>query len=150
MIGDGPLRPEIEERISKLGLTDHVVLSGSQDSSYVRRAIENARALVLPSFAEGLPVVIMEALALGRPVIATRVGGIGELVEHQRTGWLVDPACVHALTEALREAIQAPVGQLEAMGKAGAARVAELHDVRKEAAKLAALFRDSAEKSDPG
>ncbi|HPD15151.1 MAG TPA: glycosyltransferase, partial [Planctomycetota bacterium] len=142
MIGDGPLREGIAARIGELGLTNSVTLSGNQDSSYVRHAIRNSRALVLPSLAEGLPVVLMEAMALGRPVIATRVGGVGELVEHDLNGWLVDPASVDGLAEALREALSSPTNRLEAMGRAGAARVAELHDVRKEATKLAALFRD--------
>ncbi len=99
------------------------------------------RAMVLPSFAEGLPVVIMEALALGRPVISTYVAGIPELVEPQKTGWLVPAGSVEALKSAMREALSSPVDELSRMGRNGAQSVAEQHDVQREAAKLAELFK---------
>jgi glycosyltransferase involved in cell wall biosynthesis len=103
--------------------------------------IQSCRALVLPSFAEGLPVVIMEALALGRPVISTYVAAIPELVQPGVSGWLVPPSSVEALAAAIREALDAPVERLERMGRAGALRVAERHDAAVEAAKLVTLFR---------
>ena len=78
--GDGPLRPAIERKIRALGLQDHVELTGWLTNSQVRARLRAARALILPSFAEGLPVVLMEALALGRPVVTTYVAGIPELV----------------------------------------------------------------------
>jgi glycosyltransferase involved in cell wall biosynthesis len=99
-----------------------------------------ARAVVLPSLAEGLPVVIMEAFALGRPVVSTWIAGIPELVEPGTSGWLVPAGSVDALADALREVIRAPERALEAMGRAGAARVARAHDARQEARTLAALF----------
>ena len=96
--------------------------------------------MVLPSFAEGLPVVLMEALALGRPVVTTFVAGIPELVEAGWSGWLVPAGSVDELTDALRQALETPVDRLEAMGRIGAERAAARHDARTEAAKLAALF----------
>jgi glycosyltransferase involved in cell wall biosynthesis len=96
--------------------------------------------MVLPSFAEGLPVVIMEALALNRPVISTYVAGIPELVEPGVCGWLVPPGSVEALAVAMRAVLEAPLEQLEEMGKAGAERVAQQHNVALEAKKLVALF----------
>ena len=102
--------------------------------------MQAARALVLPSFAEGLPVVIMEALALGRPVISTYVAGIPELVESGRHGWLVPAAAIEPLASAMTAALTADTIDLQAMGRAGAARVAEQHNVNTEAKKLAELI----------
>jgi glycosyltransferase involved in cell wall biosynthesis len=99
---------------------------------------------VLPSFYEGLPTVIMEAMALGRPVISTYVGGIPELVENGKTGWLVPAGDEIALSQALRAALEATVDQLEAMGSAGRARVAESHDSIKEARKLLTFIERTA------
>ena len=143
LIGDGPLRRPIEEQIARLGLREHVRILGWQGAEAVREEILRARALVLPSFAEGLPVVLMEALALGRPVISTYVAGIPELVTPGVCGWLVPAGSVDALTEAMREALSAPPEVLERLGRAGAARAAQRHDGAVEAAKLAALFERS-------
>jgi len=98
--------------------------------------------MVLPSFAEGLPVVLMEALALGRPVISTYIAGIPELVRPGECGWLVPSGDVDALTAAMREVLATPVARLTEMGRVGRDRVRERHDSRKEAAKLAALFEE--------
>jgi glycosyltransferase involved in cell wall biosynthesis len=140
LAGDGPLRPAIESEIRRLGLTGRVRITGWLSGADVRREIEAARGLVLPSFAEGLPVVIMEALALGRPVISTFVAGIPELVQDGVHGWLIPAGDVEALAGAIRELLTAPPERLAAMGKAGADRVAERHDAVREAGKLAALF----------
>jgi glycosyltransferase involved in cell wall biosynthesis len=140
LVGDGSMRPEIERLIEKLKLKDHVRLAGWMSNDQVRQEILNSRAMVLPSFAEGLPLVIMEALALHRPVLSTYVAGIPELVTPGMCGWLVPPGSTAGLTAAMREVLTAPIEQLVKMGGEGAARVAERHDVDKEAAKLAALF----------
>jgi glycosyltransferase involved in cell wall biosynthesis len=147
--GDGPLRGEIEGLIDRLDLRDHVRITGYLGTPEVRRELEAARAMVLPSFAEGLPVVIMEALALGRPVISTYVAGIPELVEPGRSGWLVPPGAVEPLVEAMAEALAADPAELEAMGRAGAARVAERHVAAAEARKLAALIAGPVAADDP-
>jgi colanic acid/amylovoran biosynthesis glycosyltransferase len=99
--------------------------------------------LVLPSFSENLPVVIMEAMALGRPVISTYIAGIPELVRPGKTGWLVPASDESALAEAMREALTASVAELERMGAAGRLHVAECHDTVKEATKLKSLFEVS-------
>ncbi|MFO0954452.1 MAG: glycosyltransferase [Isosphaeraceae bacterium] len=140
LVGDGPLRAPIEERVARHGLSRHVRLAGWLGAQGVRDAVLNARALVLPSFAEGLPVVIMEALALGRPVISTYVAGIPELVETGVCGWLVPAGDVDALTRAMREALEAPTDTLERLGRAGASRAAERHNGMTEARKLSALI----------
>jgi colanic acid/amylovoran biosynthesis glycosyltransferase len=140
LVGDGPLREEIEGLIDRLDLRGHVRITGYLGTAEVRRELEAARAMVLPSFAEGLPVVLMEALALGRPVVSTFVAGIPELVRDGVHGWLVPAGDVETLATAIRELLTAPPERLDAMGKAGAARVAERHDIRREAEKLAELF----------
>jgi glycosyltransferase involved in cell wall biosynthesis len=133
--------------ITRLGLQDHVEITGWASNSEVHQHILASRAMVLPSFAEGLPVVVMEALALSRPVISTYVAGIPELVEPEICGWLVPPGSVEALTNAMRTALQLPVEKLEQMGRVGAFRVAQQHDAAIEASILAALFRSNIEKS---
>ncbi len=147
LVGDGPLHSEIAALIARLGLQDRVEITGWASSSEVRQHILASRAMVLPSFAEGLPVVIMEALALGRPVITTYVAGIPELVNPGVCGWLVPPGSVEALTAAMRAALQLSVEQLEQMGSAGARRVAQRHDATVEASKLVTLFRSGIQKS---
>jgi glycosyltransferase involved in cell wall biosynthesis len=141
LAGDGPLRPSLEGEIDRLGLRNTVRMTGWLTNAQVREEMRQARAVVLPSFAEGLPVVLMEALALGRPVITTYVAGIPELVEHGIHGWLVPAGSLDALTDALRQALQAPRSALKALGTAGAARVAEQHIAGREAGKLATLFQ---------
>jgi colanic acid/amylovoran biosynthesis glycosyltransferase len=140
IVGDGPMRVEIERLIDRLDLRDRVRITGFLDNRAVRRELEAARALVLPSFAEGLPVVIMEALALGRPVIATHIAGIPELVEPGRNGWLVPAGAVEPLVEAMAEALAADPAELDRMGRAGADRAARQHDAAAEAEKLSALI----------
>lgn len=147
LVGDGPLRPQIETLIAQNGLQEHIEITGWASNSEVQQQILASRAMVLPSFAEGLPVVIMEALALERPVISTYVAGIPELVEPGTCGWLVPPGSVEALTAAMRTALLLPVEKLEQMGRLGAERVALEHDAEREASKLAALFPSNIEKS---
>lgn len=138
--GDGPLRPQLERRIRELGLEKHVELTGWLSNSQVRALVRGARALVLPSLAEGLPVVLMEALALGRPVITTYIGGIPELVTDRTCGWLVPAGNVDQLAAAIKQCLNAPDSLIQTMGAAGRARVLEQHDIAKECRKLADLF----------
>jgi len=140
LVGDGPMRGEVEGLIGRLGLGDRVRLAGWMSKAEVRRELVGCRAMVLPSFAEGLPVVLMEALALGRPVITTYVAGIPELVVPGESGWLVPPGSVDDLVGAMSSALAAPTSELERMGRIGSARVAERHDAAAEARKLAGLI----------
>ena len=140
LVGDGPMRGEVEALIARLGLGDRVRLAGWMSKAEVRREIIASRAMVLPSFAEGLPVVFMESLALGRPVISTYVAGTPELVGPGECGWLVPAGSVDDLVEAMASALASPVEELERMGRAGSARVAGRHDAAAEAGKLAALI----------
>jgi colanic acid/amylovoran biosynthesis glycosyltransferase len=142
IIGDGPLRPVLEQRVRELGLQDKVAIPGWLSNSEVRSQILSARAVVLPSFAEGLPVVLMEALALGRPVIATCVAGIPELVTDGVCGWLVPAGSVEHLSGAIRACMRESDQRIQALGRAGRERVLEMHNIVGECRKLARFFRD--------
>jgi glycosyltransferase involved in cell wall biosynthesis len=141
LVGDGELRGDLEERIRALRLGPHVRITGWVGSSEVRAELEAARALVLPSFAEGLPVVIMEAMALRRPVITTFVGGTPELVRPRENGWLIPAGDVDALADAIVECIEASDETLARMGANARERVLERHDIDVEAGKLGRLLR---------
>lgn len=138
-IGDGEDRAAIEKRVAELGLSAHVKMPGWGTGEEVRAAIQGARVFALPSFAEGLPIVLMESLAMGRAVITTRITGIPELVD-EGCGWIVDAGDVPALQEAVRQALQANTAALTALGEVGRARVAQSHDQSQNAAQLRALF----------
>ncbi len=140
LAGDGPSRAEIEARISKMGLQEAVEITGWVDAHRVKAELERATAFVLPSFSEGLPVVIMEAMARGRPVISTYVAGIPELILPGETGWLVAPSDTEALKAAMLEVAEADTSQLHTMATAARDRVRERHSIETEAAKLKALF----------
>jgi glycosyltransferase involved in cell wall biosynthesis len=143
LAGDGEMRAEIEKLVSGLGLEDKVRITGWISGDDVRAQILASRALVLPSFAEGLPVVIMEALALGRPVLSTYVAGIPELVRNGENGWLVPAGDMMLLADALDEVLSASDSVLESMGKRGKQLVLQRHSAAIEAAKLADHFRAS-------
>jgi colanic acid/amylovoran biosynthesis glycosyltransferase len=144
LVGDGPLRPQLETLIAQLNLQDHVKITGWASNAEVRQQILSAQIMLAPSFAEGLPVVIMEALALARPVISTYIAGIPELVEPGKCGWLIPAGSVTALADVMRIAMQTPSEQLAQMGKAGAELVAQKHSARNEASRLAELFQSYA------
>lgn len=140
LAGDGEMRADLEALIAQLGLQAHVSITGWISAAQVRAELLQARALVLPSFAEGLPVVIMEAMALHRPVLTTTVAGIPELLQHLQHGWLFAPGSVTALADAMAACLAASSAQLAAMGEAGHQRVRKRHAIDTEAARLAHLF----------
>jgi glycosyltransferase involved in cell wall biosynthesis len=136
LIGDGPERAALTAECAALGIADIVTFAGYQSQDAVAAALRRAATLVLPSFAEGVPVVLMEAMAAGRPVVATRVGGVAELVEDGVSGLLVPPGDDRALAAAILRALRDD-GR---MGAAGRAAVAAGFDSRTEAARLAILL----------
>jgi glycosyltransferase involved in cell wall biosynthesis len=141
LAGDGEMRDAVEALIQARDLRQQVQITGWVSSGRVRELMLASRAMVLPSFAEGLPVVLMEALALRRPVITTSIAGIPELVQDTVNGWLVVPGSVQALVRAMEAALDAPPEQLRAMGLQGRQAALKAHDVDTEAGNLAALFR---------
>lgn len=140
LAGDGPLRASVEARCRELGISEHVRITGWVSGDEVRRQLLLARALVLPSFAEGLPVVLMESLALGRPVVSSWVAGIPELVEAGVSGWLVPPGHVQRLAQAMQACLSSSEEDLVDMGLAGQKAVRQMHDAQVEGGKLARLF----------
>lgn len=144
LAGDGEMRGQIEALIAGHGLQQQVRITGWISSAQVREEILAARALVLPSFAEGLPVVIMEAMALRRPVLTTYVAGIPELVRPGENGWLFPAGAVDELAAAMADCLAQPAETLQRMGEAARQRVLQRHDIDTEAARLASYFKASA------
>ncbi len=141
LVGDGEMRQEIETRLAELDLGAHVTITGWASGDEVRGQLLAAKALVLPSFAEGLPVVIMEAMALGRPVLSTYVAGIPELVRPTESGWLVRAGSVEHLTAGLKEVLAASPESLALLAQGGRELVATEHDVATNALMLLELIQ---------
>ena len=140
LVGDGEMRGQIDEMILSYDLQDTVTVTGWADSEDILQHLVDAKAMVLPSFAEGLPVVIMEALALECPVIVTSIAGTPELVDRE-CGWLIPCGSVDALAEAMKSALQSSAAELNAMGVIGRERVLEFHDSKRNGAQLLSLMR---------
>jgi glycosyltransferase involved in cell wall biosynthesis len=140
MAGDGPMRPQLESVIAKCRLNAHVRLTGALDAQGIEDELGAARALVVPSLSEGLPVVIMEAMAAGRPAIAPFLGGIPELVTHALNGWLYPAGDASALAAAMQAALSTSDEDVRRMGEAAQTAVWARHNVDDAASKLSALF----------
>jgi colanic acid/amylovoran biosynthesis glycosyltransferase len=143
LAGDGPLRQALQALIDELDLKAQVSITGWIDNAQVRALLLQSRALVQASFAEGLPVVIMEAFAARRPVIATYLAGIPELVQSGKNGWLTPAGDLQAFCDALQEAAQASPQRLAEMGEHGHALALRYHHADTEAARLKQLFADA-------
>jgi glycosyltransferase involved in cell wall biosynthesis len=141
LVGDGEMRTAIEKRISDLQLESQVELLGWQSGSVIQHHIANCRCLVLASFAEGLPVVIMESMAMKRPVISSLITGIPELIQNNIDGWLVTSGDRRSLANAIVEMSEMPVEDIEKMGAASQKRVLERHSTDTEVGKLEKLFQ---------
>lgn len=133
LAGDGELRKPIEALIDKHGLGPFVRITGWISGNQVRQELLESRAMILPSFAEGLPVVIMEAMAIQRPVLSTYVAGIPELVKEGETGWLFPAGDVQAMVDSMKACLMAPTAQLQRMGETGRARVMARHGIEQSA-----------------
>jgi colanic acid/amylovoran biosynthesis glycosyltransferase len=143
LVGDGSLREELETLIEKYRLGGQVRITGWISNKRVRDEIVAARALVLPSFSEGLPVVIMEAMALRRPVLTTFIAGIPELIRSGENGWLFPAGSLDDLTSALEACLALSTEELQNLGNAGFRRAIVRHSIDVEVRKLAELFRNA-------
>jgi len=139
LVGDGEMRREIEAMIVTAGLDSAITITGYVSATEVRARIVASRAMVLPSFAEGLPVVIMEALALGVPVVTTAIAGIPELVD-EACGWIIPAGSAETIADAMAEALAADPAKLREMGLVGRERVLAMHDAGSNAAALADII----------
>jgi colanic acid/amylovoran biosynthesis glycosyltransferase len=140
VVGDGPDREWLAARIRELGLDGRVRLLGAASQERVRELLAGATAFCLPSFSEGVPVVLMEAMAAGLPVVATRITGVPELVEEGRSGLLVPPGRADLLAHALERVLTAARAERDAMGAAGRARVEAGFDSARGARRLFELL----------
>lgn len=139
LVGDGEARGDVEAAIARHGVGAQISLAGWRANDEVRSLIGRSRALVLPTFAEGLPIVIMEALAMGRPVISTYIAGIPELLD-AGCGWIVPAGSVDDLADAMRAALRASPDEIARLGAEGRRRVTEGFAVNDSAQALAGYF----------
>ena len=143
VVGDGPDRTVLERKAADRGLADHVRFVGSKSQAEVAELLTTAELFVLPSYAEGVPVVVMEALGCGVPVVASFVGGMAELVEDGVNGFLVAPSDPQALGRRIAQLLDD--GELRAsMGAAGRDKVLADFDSSHEAGRLATLLTNNA------
>jgi colanic acid/amylovoran biosynthesis glycosyltransferase len=149
LAGDGPLRAALEAEARRLGVAECVHFLGYQSSEQVRALLQDTDVFVLPSFAEGLPVVLMEAMASGVPVVTTRVAGVAELVEDGVSGFVVPPGDGEALTRAL-DTLLGDAELRTRFGAAGRLMVEREFDVGREAAWLGSVFSSALAGAAPG
>ena len=135
IVGEGPDRERLEAQASRLGIAGHVEFTGAKNPSEVRRLLRDAVVFAMPSMSEGMPLALLEAMACGRPVVATQVGGIPEIVA-RGTGILVPPNDVPAFANGLRRVLDGPEAA-EAM-----ARRATLHARRFSGERAVARYLD--------
>jgi colanic acid/amylovoran biosynthesis glycosyltransferase len=138
-VGDGPTRPSLEAAARKLGLDRQVEFAGSVSQEAIRDEYARADVFCLPSFAEGVPIVLMEAMAMEIPVVTTTVMGIGELVEDDVSGLLVRPGRADLLADALARLASDPALRRR-LGEAGRRKVLAEFDLERSAAELDRMF----------
>ncbi len=139
IVGDGPDRQSLELQASQLGISNRLKFVGYQSQEAVCQYLQNCDIFVLPSFAEGLPVVLMEAMATGIPVIATAIAAISELVEDGINGYLVPPGAVEPLAQRLDQLLSD--SQLrQTLGQAGRIRVEQAFNLYQEVDSLKRLM----------
>ncbi|MDR4472689.1 MAG: glycosyltransferase family 4 protein [Nitrospira sp.] len=137
-VGDGPLRVELEAEANRMGLGRTVIFSGHQEQSY--DFINMMDVFVLPSLHEGIPMVLLEALALRRPVVASRVGGIPEVLAHSYSGVLVSPNNPEELATAIQSLIENP-SKAVAFGSSGRSQVESEFSADLMATRTAEMYR---------
>jgi glycosyltransferase involved in cell wall biosynthesis len=143
--GNGEHRSALERAVESLGIGDRVAFLGTRDAAQVRALLRGAAALVVPSIYEGMPLVVLEAMEAGVPVVASAVSGIPEVVVDGETGWLVPPEDPEALARALEEVLADP-SEARRRGEAGRRRAAE----RYRPAVAAASWRAAIERNAKG
>lgn len=139
LVGGGPELAGLEARASDLGVSDLVEFVGYKSQSEVAAYLSQSDVFVLPSFAEGLPVVLMEALASRVPVVTTRIAGVAELVEDGVSGYLVPPGDIDSLAARISALLEDPALRRR-MGEAGRTRVIGEFNISTECARLAHLM----------
>jgi len=141
LVGDGPERLRLERSVADRGLKLHVVFEGWQDAVRVRALYRQADIFSLPSLAEGIPVVLMEAMAMEIPCVTTRITGIPELIRDGVDGLLVNPSNEEELAAAVARLLD-DADLRRRLGKSARARVVDDYDLRCNAGRLAGIFRE--------
>jgi glycosyltransferase involved in cell wall biosynthesis len=139
LVGDGSLLASVRHRAVELGLGSEVVLLGRVGQDRIRSLYLDADVFCLPSLVEGVPVVLMEAMASGLPVVASGIMGVPELVEDRVSGLLVSPGRADALADAIEVLAVDPALRCR-MGRAGRQRVELDYDMGRSARTLRAIF----------
>lgn len=139
LVGDGPDRQRLKAAVEAHGLRECVRFTGALNQTEVRHALTQADAFVLPSLAEGIPVVLMEAMACGVPCVSTPVNGIPELIQHDRTGLLATPGDAEALTTQLRRVVTDPALR-KRLADAGRVQVQTAFHLQRNVGCLAEIF----------
>lgn len=140
LVGDGAMRATLERDAAARGLGGAVVFEGWLNQDAVRALYAQADIFALASFAEGVPVVLMEAMAMEIPSVATRINGVPELIRDGVDGWLVAPSDAVELAEAIA-ALMDDATLRRRLGAAGRQRVIEKYDLARNTARLAEMFR---------
>lgn len=140
LVGDGPLRPALEQQARETGAASAVRFEGFRNNAELKRYYAEADAFVLASFAEGVPVVLMEAMAAGLPCIASRITGIPELIEDGAGGLLTPPGDEEAIAAAV-ERLMDDGSLRHRLGEAARSAVVERYHIRKNTARLAEIFQ---------
>ena len=140
LVGDGEMRADLEQEIANADLAQEVKILGWRSPEAIREILSDSKGLVLPSFAEGLPVVIMEAMSLGRPVISTYVAGIPELVRDGVDGFLIYAGSETHLADAMANLLKLDITEFKKIGTSARERVGVRHRAETEAQKLSELF----------
>jgi glycosyltransferase involved in cell wall biosynthesis len=131
VVGDGPDRQDFERQAQSMGLGNVVEFVGYQSQAEVREHLKRTEVFVLPSFAEGVPVVLMEAMAAGVPPVTTRIAGIAELIDDGESGWLVPPGDKDSLARRIDDLLTNPERR-NAFGRAGREKVAREFNIARE------------------
>jgi glycosyltransferase involved in cell wall biosynthesis len=137
IVGQGPEQHRLQQFATQLGMADRVEFTGALNAIETRRHFEGASVFALTSFAEGIPVVLMEAMALGVPCVASRVTGVPELIEDGVTGHLVSPGDAEEAADAIARVLSDPAGA-RAMTAAARDQVVRQYDLPTNARRLAA------------
>jgi glycosyltransferase involved in cell wall biosynthesis len=145
LVGDGPSRADLEDKVLSLGLENKVTFTGYKSQSEIATLLATTDIFVLPSFAEGVPVVLMEAMASNVPVIAPHVAGVPELVADGESGFLVSPGNTKMLVARICELLDKPVLRAK-MGKTGRKKIVTEFDASKEATWLLKLISNEVPK----
>ncbi len=140
LVGDGPDRVSLEQQVSTLELNKHVIFEGAVNQDRIRTLYTGADLFALASFAEGIPVVLMEAMAMEIPCVTTFITGIPELIRHGEDGLLVAPSDEEGLAQAIA-LLMDDAEQCHRLGMAGRQRVMEKYDLKHNTERLATLFR---------